>query len=90
MKNGYFQACCRQWLLGTQESDLQPIPTLLLAQQAEIRSHMLGLIFKTYSNMKNLFHFSHGPESGAADQGPAQCARGTSSPGVAHVRRVHR
>lgn len=60
MKICYFQACCRQWSLDNQESDLQPIPTLLPAQQSE-RCYVLSLVFKAsvlfpsvvYSNARN-------------------------------------
>lgn len=84
--------------MDTQESDLQPIPTLLLAQQSEIKSCMLDLVFKTvfcfhpwFIQIREAsFHFSYGPESGAADGGEVQCARDASSPGIAHVCRVRR
>jgi len=83
MKNCDFQACCRQWSLGTQESRLQPIPTLILAQQSEIKSCVLDLTLKTVCCFHSWsiqipeasFHFFSAPESGAADRGEAPCAR---------------
>lgn len=93
MKNRYFQTCCRRWAVGTQEIIFQPIPTLLLAQQSEIKRRVLDQIFKTVCSFHPWFiqipeaslHFSDGAESRAAERGHARCARDASSPGIAHA-----